>query len=150
MDKKEEISEKVNALIEKNVDAQKGFNKAQENAESDLLKAYLLKMASERLVFANNLSIGLKSYNPDFQINPEGSLTGSLHRTWIDIKTAIIGEDDESILAECIRGERASVEEYKEFLENYPTANQEISTTIKKQLDTIQESLEDIKTLEDL
>lgn len=145
-----EISEKTNALIEKNNDAYKGFNKAAENAESNLLKSYLIEQAGERKDFAAKLSGVLMAYNPDFEVDTDGSITGSLHRTWIDIKTAFSGDDDESILEECIRGDEASVEEYQEFLEDNPTASPEIKSTIQEQLAKIKTTLDRVSRLEDL
>lgn len=150
MDIKEEVSKKVNALIEKNIDAHKGFHVAEENAESSTLKSYLLEQAIQRHVFANNLSINLKSYNPDFNINPEGSMTASLHRTWINIKTSFSGDTDDSILEECIRGDKASIEEYQGFLENYRTIFPKVTSTVKQQLQNIESTLERVSRLEDL
>lgn len=150
MNIKDEISKKVNVLIEENIDAHKRFHLAEENAESSTLKSYLLQQAIQRHVFANDLSINLKAYNPDFNINPKGSFTGSLHRTWINIKTSFSGDTDNSILEECIRGDEASVEEYQEFLENYPTVSQEIKYTIQQQLGKIKTTLNRETRLENL
>ncbi|AFL82572.1 hypothetical protein Aeqsu_3137 [Aequorivita sublithincola DSM 14238] len=150
MKSSEEISKKINLLIEKNNDAYKGFKKASENAESTHLRDYLLQQASERQSFAHKLSGNLKAYNPDFKIDTDGSATGSVHRAWIDIKATLSLDDDESILEECIRGDKASVEEYREFLTDYPTAASEISHTIKEQLHNIQSTLDRVKRLEDI
>lgn len=146
----EEISKKTNGLIEKNNDAYKGFKKAAENAESSNLKSYLIEQAGVRRDFAAELSDALKSFNPEFDPDTDGSITGSLHRTWIDIKTALSGDEDESILEECIRGDKASVDEYEEFLENYSIASQEIASTIQKQLQKIRTTLDRVSRLEDL
>ena len=48
----------------------------------------------------------------------KGTAAASIHRTWMDIKSAIVGKSDESVLEECIRGDKAAVEEYKSVLEN--------------------------------
>ncbi|CAM3480800.1 ferritin-like domain-containing protein [Aequorivita lipolytica] len=150
MKQTEEISEKINALIEKNNDAYKGFKKASENAESKHLRDYLIQQASERQAFAKKLTGSLMMYNPDFDVDTTGSVTGSLHRTWIDGKAALSMDDDESILEECIRGDKASVEEYQEFLEDYPSTSTEVSNTIREQLHNIKSTLERVSRLEDL
>ncbi|MEI9894729.1 MAG: PA2169 family four-helix-bundle protein [Chthoniobacter sp.] len=51
--------------------------------------------------------------------NPENasSLSGTLHRGWINLKTAIGGRDQHAILAECERGEDIAVAEYKKTLD---------------------------------
>lgn len=150
MKSSEEISKKINSLIEKNNDAYKGFKKASENAESTHLRDYLLQQASERQAFAKKLSGSLKAYNPDFDIDTDGSTTGSIHRAWIDVKAALSMDDDESILEECIRGDKASVEEYQEFLEDYPAAASDVNQTIREQLHNIKSTLDRVSRLEDL
>ncbi len=146
----EEISKKINALIEKNNDAYKGFKNAAENAESSELKSYLLQQASERQSFAKTLSTSLHSFNPDFKINSDGSMTGSIHRSWIDFKSALSIDNDDSILEECIRGDKASMEEYKEFLQKYPSTSDDIKRTIEEQLVNVKNTLDRVKRLEDL
>ena len=47
-----------------------------------------------------------------------GSLAGTLHRGWIDIKAALHSGDEHAILAECERGEDFAVAEYREALEH--------------------------------
>lgn len=145
-----EISKKVNLLIEKNNDAYKGYKNASDNAESSQLKSYLLQQASERQSFANKLSGNLKVYNPDFKVDTDGSTTGTIHRAWMDAKTALSVDDDESILEECIRGDKASVEEYKEFLKDHNAAPQDMRSTIEGQLQNVQNTLGRVTRLEDL
>ena len=101
-------------LLEKNYDAEKGFKKALKDSDSHNLKEFLKMQAVQRNRFATELDKELRSLNEEPKDN--GSATGSLHRAWIDIKTAFTGKDDEAILEECIRGEKASVEEYEEKL----------------------------------
>jgi uncharacterized protein (TIGR02284 family) len=46
-----------------------------------------------------------------------GSASGAMHRTWINLKSAVTSGDDHSILAECERGEDSAVAEYKKIME---------------------------------
>jgi uncharacterized protein (TIGR02284 family) len=41
-----------------------------------------------------------------------------LHRTWIDLKSAVTKGDDHAIEAECERSEDSTVEEYKKALDD--------------------------------
>jgi uncharacterized protein (TIGR02284 family) len=41
-----------------------------------------------------------------------------LHRGWINLKSALSGGDDHTILAECERGEDSAVEGYKKALDD--------------------------------
>ncbi|MBT0608202.1 ferritin-like domain-containing protein [Aequorivita echinoideorum] len=134
-------------LLEKNYDAEKGFKKAMEDSKSPQLKSFLKEQAVQRNRFATELSHELRNLNE--KPKESGSVTGSLHRTWIDIKTAVAGNSDEAVLEECIRGEKASADEYKEKLEkqNFPP---QISNLLQKQATEINSTLSRVKTLEDL
>jgi uncharacterized protein (TIGR02284 family) len=46
----------------------------------------------------------------------KGSLTGSAHRRWLDIKSAVMGKDDKAVLAECERGEDVAKSSYQKAL----------------------------------
>ena len=150
MDSTKEISKRINGLIEKNNDAHKGYIKAAENADSHQLKAFLNDQANQRKTFNGKLSADLRAYNPSFDIDTDGSTTGSLHRTWMDVKAALSMDDDESLLEECIRGDKASAEEYEEFLNKHSTLHTNIKSTVQNQLQEIRSTLSKVKRLEDL
>lgn len=150
MDSSNSISKKVNGLIEKNNDAYKGFKKASENAESVHLRDFFMDEATQRKEFATELSKELKSYDPEFKVDTDGSATGTIHRAWMDIKAALSMDDDEAILEECIRGEEASLEEYQEFQNDYSTVHSGINNSIKNQQLHVQKTLDRVKGLEDL
>lgn len=134
-------------LLEKNYDAQKGFTKAMEDAKNTSLKSFLQQQAAQRNRFATELDLEIRNLNE--KPKESGSFTGDLHRTWIDIKSAVAGNTDEAVLEECIRGEKASWNEYDEKLkeENFPP---NISSVLQKQASEIHQTLNRVKTLEDL
>lgn len=150
MKTKEEVSDKVNELIEKNMDAYKGFKKASENTKNMHLRDYLIDEATERKDFADQLLVKLKTYNPEWDVDAQGSATATLHRSWINLKSIVTGSSDKSILEECMRGDRASVAEYEEFLKDYSSVSPEINSLIQKQLQNIVTSLDSQFRLEDL
>ena len=45
-----------------------------------------------------------------------GTVSGALYRGWLNIRTAITGKDDLTVLNECERGEDAAVDAYKKAL----------------------------------
>ncbi len=143
----DEIVDNLQGLLEKNYDAEKGFKKAMEDAKSPNLKGFLKKQAAQRGRFANELTQELRNLNA--QPKESGSATGTLHRAWIDIKSAVTGHTDESILEECIRGEKASWDEYSETLKNtnFP---QNISSVVTKQATEVKTTLSQVKSLEDI
>lgn len=134
-------------LLEKNYDAEKGFTKAMKDAKNQNLKTFLQQQAAQRGRFVNELTHEIRTLNKEPK--DSGSFTGDLHRAWIDIKSAVSGNEDEAVLEECIRGEKASWEEYDNKLkeENFPP---NISNVIQKQASEIHNTLSKVKTLEDL
>ena len=142
-----EITENIQDLLEKNYDAEKGFTKAMENARSENLKSFLKHQAAQRSRFANELTQELRNLNEE--PIESGSVTGDLHRAWIDIKSTFAGDEDEAVLEECIRGEKASAKEYEEKLQKYNFPSQ-ISNVLQRQSGEIHQTLSQVKKLEDL
>ncbi len=143
----DKLVDNLQELLEKNYDAEKGFTKAMKDAKGNNLKKFLQQQAAQRSRFATELDQQIRNLNEEPK--DSGSFTGDLHRTWIDIKSAIAGNTDEAVLEECIRGEKASWEEYEEKLkENAFPPN--ISSLLQKQASEIHSTLNQVKTLEDL
>ena len=143
----QETVDSLQILLEKNYDAEAGYKEAMLKAEDSQLKNYLKERAALRNRFATELSDSL--IRLDEKPREKGSLTGDLHRTWMNIKQALSSDKDESILEECIRGEKSSVEEYEEVLEK-KQFRPEITEMITRQKREVAETLGKIKTLEDL
>ncbi|MBR9914403.1 MAG: PA2169 family four-helix-bundle protein [Algicola sp.] len=143
----EEVGNKLNELLEKTYDAEKGFKKAAENVEHSALKSYFNEKAQERYNFGHELKSEIKSFNQD--VDKGGSLTGKAHRAWMDVKSLFSNDDEESMLEEAIRGEKAAIDEYSEVLKetSLPSTTKSILTSQKN---TIENGLSNIKTLEDL
>lgn len=145
--KYKKVVDHLNEILEKNTDAEKGYTKAAENATNIALKSFFNRKANHRMEFNENLIREMRSLYPDFK--EKGSFTGDLHRTWMDIKAFFTGDNDEAMLEEAIRGDKAAVAEYEDILqhENLPV---NISYVIKDQLVKIKADLSEVKTLEDL
>ena len=82
-------------------------------------------------------------------IDDDGTFSGTVHRTWMDIKAFFSGDNDESMLEEAIRGDKSAVEEYEEVLED-ATLPASIATLLRSQQMKIRTDLNKIKSLEDL
>lgn len=134
-------------ILEKNRDAEKGYKKAAENADSVSLKGYFAKKSTERASFCADLKHEMTVAYEDF--DDDGSFTGTMHRAWMDIKNFFSADSDEAMLEEAIKGDKAAVEEYEEILNNnaLPAA---IATLVRNQMVKIRTDLNNIRTLEDL
>ena len=143
----EQVGNKLNNLLEKTYDAEKGFKKAAENVENNSLKSYFNQKAQERYEFGHELKGEIKSFNQE--VDKGGSLIGDAHRAWMDAKKVFSSDNEESMLEEAIRGEKSSVEEYNEVL-NETSLPLSTKNVLEKQKITIENGLSNIKTLEDL
>lgn len=146
----ESRKETINALqsiIEKNYDAEKGYKKAMQDAKNPALKGFLQQQAAKRSRYATAIDQELRLLGE--QPKESGSVTGSLHRAWIDIKSTIAGNTDEAVLEEVIRGEKASVTDYQDAL-NKPNLAPQVSNVLQTQLNDIQSTLNKVRRLEDI
>lgn len=143
----EEISNKLNELLVKNYDAEKGYLNAIDNVNSDKLKMFFKRRASERSEFAKELRTEILQYG---QIPEDsGSFKGTMHRNWMSLKSTFTSNNEESILEEAIRGEEASLEEYDELMKerNLPPT---IDALLIKHKNAIQSAINTEKVHEDL
>ncbi len=104
----------LNGLIETCRDGREGFREASLYVTHPYLKQFFTGASNERSRFVKQLNSAVRFLGGTPVTS--GSLTGTLHRTWIEIRGTLIGQDDESILTECERGEDAAVEAYRRVL----------------------------------
>lgn len=142
-----DLVENLQDILEKNYDAEKGYKEAMLKADNGFLKNYLMDRAAMRALFATEISDIILKLNE--KPKAAGSTEGVLHRTWMNIKDALSSNSDEGILEECIRGEKQSIEEYKEAMNDhmFPT---DINSILTHQLKKVEKSVVEIKKMEDL
>ncbi|WP_194766843.1 ferritin-like domain-containing protein [Tamlana sp. I1] len=112
----EKISNKLNELLIKNYDAEKGYLNAAETVDNPRLKMFFKKRAIERGDFAKALRLEILKHG---QIPKDGgTFKGAVHRNWVVLKTLLMSNDVEVVLEEVIRGEKESLNEYDEILKD--------------------------------
>lgn len=135
----------LNNLLEKNYDAEQGYKKAAEDIDSSMLKQFLIDHSKERYDFGHEL----KSEITKLGGKPEKgtSLLADLHQSWIDLRSAIAGNNDKAVIAECERGEKAALQDYEEVLsdENLPESAKDV---VSKQYEKIKSALMKLENLE--
>jgi uncharacterized protein (TIGR02284 family) len=135
----------LNDLIEINNDRVAGFEKAiadikDENIDlKELFQGYAeqsRKNGQELAAFVGDAG----------QVETGNSVSGTLHRAWIDLKSIFGGTDREGILSEAERGEDAIKKAYKDALasEDFPP---EALATVQSQAQEINAAHDQIKTL---
>ena len=134
----EKISNKLNELLIKNYDAEKGYQNAIDNVESDRLKMFFKRRASERSEFAKEIKAEILQYGETPK--DSGSIKGTMHRNWTDLKTTFSSNDEKVVLKEAIKGEKASLEVYNDFIKE-PNLPPTIDTMLNKHKNAIQSAI---------
>jgi uncharacterized protein (TIGR02284 family) len=114
----------LNHLIETNKDAERGFRHVATHVTDPTMKTLFLDIASQRAKFAADLlPFAQRLGGADAH---EGSAAGALHRTWIDLRSAIFRNDTTAIVHEAERGESFSRDVYQDALDGIlpPTARE--------------------------
>ena len=141
----DDIIETLNDLIETCKDGERGFQVCGEDISDGQMKTFLIDRARICAQAATELQeqvIGLGG-------NPEtsSSVSAGLHRRWVDIKSAVTGKDDESILNECERGEDIAVKSYRTALEkDLPPS---LRILVEKQYKGVLRNHDEVKALRD-
>lgn len=104
----------LNNLLEICHDGEQGFTTAAEGADSTDLKRVFSSYAAQRRDFARELEGAVTSLGG--KPAEMGHVAGALHRGWMNIKTAVTGNDDLAILNECERGEDEAKQAYTDAL----------------------------------
>lgn len=142
---KETIST-LNGLIETLKDGQEGFRQSAEGVDDPQLKSVFDEYSLQRSRFAGELQSEVISMGePD----PEdsSSVAGSMHRAWINVKSAVTSRDRHAILAEAERGEDSAVGAYKDAMEKELPAP--IRSIVARQATQVKEAHDRIRTLRD-
>ena len=140
----EKNSNRLNNLLEKTYDAEKGYKTAQEKVDDPTARKFLKDRVQQRYNFGHELKSEILQYG---QL-PEkgGSIKGDLHRTWMNIKAVVPGNETKKIMEEVERGEKASLEEYNEIINDSDiTLPPSTERLLVKQRNAIQASINTAK-----
>ena len=136
-----EMSNKLNELLEKTYDAEKGFKEAAENVDNPVIKEFFEKRAEQRYNFGQELKNEILAYGQE--PDKGGSIKGTLHRNWMNLKAFFDKNDEEAMLKEVERGEKEAINTYNDILNDeefvLPPSTE---TLLMKQRNAIRETLE--------
>jgi uncharacterized protein (TIGR02284 family) len=135
----------LNNLIETCKDGEQGFRTAAGSLKDSQIKAKFQEYSRQRGDMARELQAEVRKLGGD----PEksGSMSASLHRGWIDIKSAITGKDDYAILAEAERGEDVAKDQYENALKAGLTGS--ALTIVQAQAAKVRQAHDDVRNLRD-
>lgn len=132
-------------LIETCKDGQKGYQDAATHVKRADLKTYFNEQSLERARFAGELQeerIRLGETDK----KDSGSVTGAMHRAWIDTKVTL-GAGDTSILESVEAGEDKAKESYQKAI----TADlpENLAQVVRRQAASVQQAHDKVKSLRD-
>lgn len=133
----------LNNLIETCKDGEQGFKEAAEGVERSDLKSTFYEYSQQRSQYAGVLQGLVRSLGGDPE--SDGSISGAVHRGWINIKAAVTGRDEEAILNECERGEDYAKEAYEDALKTSLPSN--VEDVLRQQSQGVQAAHNRVKEL---
>lgn len=136
----------LNELVETLKDGQKGYADAMTDVEDSSLKDTFRKYAAQRSEFITEIEDQMFKLN--LKPDESSSVTGTVHRAWIDLKSALTSKDNKAVLNECERGEDYAVKAYQTALKAQDLPNN-LKSVIEKQYQGVQEAHNTIKALRD-
>ena len=136
----------LNELVETLKDGQKGYADAMTDVEDTNLKETFKKYAAQRAEYITEIEDQMFKLN--LKPDEDSSVTGTIHRAWIDLKSALTSKDNKAVLNECERGEDYAKKAYQTALkaQDLP-AN--LKSVIEKQYQGVTEAHDKIKSLRD-
>lgn len=141
-----EAAEQLNHLIIIANDGKIGYAQAADNVNSSMLKSMFVRLSSERAEFAEQLTrlVAAGGAEPEHGSGP----VGTLHRVWIDIKTAFVTDDNHSVLKECIKGDQAAEAAYETALKETSLTGEE-RNVVEQQLTLTRDAIFALKQEQD-
>ncbi|MCJ8166283.1 PA2169 family four-helix-bundle protein [Pontibacter sp. E15-1] len=140
-----ELGKTIHHLIERCKDGAKGYKTASEDVDDKDLKDLFKKYAVQRDSMITELQDQLARMGG--LDDESSSIEGTMHRAWIDLKSALTSKDRKQVLAECERGEDYAVKAYKEALEEELPG--ELKSIVQQQYADVKSAHDHIRTLRD-
>ncbi|MCC9165596.1 ferritin-like domain-containing protein [Pontibacter harenae] len=145
MEINKEVYSTVHHLIERCKDGAKGYKTASEDVEDKDLKDLFKKYAVQRDSMITELQDQLHKFGKTD--DESSSIEGTVHRAWIDIKSALSTRDRARVLEECERGEDYAVKAYKEALNKDLPG--ELKPIVEQQFNDVKNAHDHIRSLRD-
>lgn len=136
----------LNELIQTSKDGQAGFKTCAEDIKNPELKALFTTRANDCGTAASELMHQVTALGG----KPEDStsVSGDLHRGWINVKSMITGKSEEAILNEAEKGQDVAKKHYKEALEKNLPDN--IRTLVENQYQAVLRAHDQVKALRNI
>ncbi|RMS25926.1 hypothetical protein ALP69_04169 [Pseudomonas syringae pv. aceris] len=139
----------LNDLIETSKDGEEGFRTSAEHAKSAEVKSFLANRSTEVAAAVRELQAEVTALGG----KPEdsSSVSGALHRAWVNLKSMVTSDDDKAVLEEVEKGEDVAKKAYREALEKARAKNvsPNVIALIEKQQAGVLANHDKVKALRD-
>ena len=141
----EDVIDTLNTLIETCKDGEYGFRTCAEHVKSAQLRQVFTSRADECRQGATELQALVTRLGG--KADTSSSVTGTLHRGWVNLKALMTGDSDQAALNECERGEDAALARYRDAIkEALPS---DIAAVVQRQYEGVKRNHDQIRTLRD-
>ena len=144
-----DVIDVLNDLIEYSKDGEKGFKASADDVKNPELKAFFVQRAGECANAAGELQSEVRRLGGDPETST--SISGDLHRGWVNLKAMVTGKDEEAVLNEVERGEDHALKAYKEAREKLVKLGLGMTDAsyvlVQRQLDGVQKNHDQVKDL---
>jgi uncharacterized protein (TIGR02284 family) len=140
---RDDVIATLNDLIETSKDGEAGFRTCADNVKNTQLRQMFEQAASRCAQAVSELQAKVRSLGGD----PErsGSISGSLHRGWVNIKSTITGMDEAAILSECEPGEDVAKSAYEKALQQDLPAD--VRSMVERQYEGVRQHHDRVRQL---
>jgi uncharacterized protein (TIGR02284 family) len=123
----------LNELIDTCKDGEKGYREAAEGIENAFYRALFTDYSRQRAKLTSELKAEVVRLGD--QPDRKGTVKGTIHRGWMNLRAAIAGHNDDLIVAECRRGEEMAIKQYKDALKR--DLSPKLKALLEKQMNEI-------------
>ena len=141
----DDVVDELNDLIETCKDGEYGFRTCAEHVKSAQLRQVFTSRADECRRGATELQSLVTRLGG--KADTGSSVTGTMHRGWVNLKGMLSGDSDQAALDECERGEDAALARYRDAIKK--SLPDDIAAVVQRQYEGVKRNHDQIRTLRD-
>ena len=139
----DDVVDELNTLIETCKDGEYGFRTCAEHVKSTRLRRVFTSRADECRLGATQLQALVLRLGG--QADTGSSVTGTMHRGWVNLKGMLTGDSDQAALDECERGEDAALARYRDAIKK--SLPDDVAAVVQRQYEGVKRNHDQIRTL---
>jgi len=137
--------EKIQELVQINLDSEKGFNEASHKIDDKGIATMFVELGRQRRDNALELE-KIMTWNGETPVE-DGSYLASFHRAWLSLRGLLSGGSTYSILSEAVRGEDAIKKAYEDVL--IATAGSAVNDVLTRQYAVVKAGHDRVRRMRD-